>query len=96
MPVVSIDLEVLIVPDDCLVFEGFQCGIANLGEHAVVSGVFLDKLRHLFSGWRVLDYELKDGFGKVQALDQFLAKMDTWLKLAEIEDTRTQGRAHHG
>ena len=69
MPVVSVDLEVLIVPGDCLGFEGFQNGIADLGEHAVVSGVLLDELRHLFSGWRVLDYELKDGFGEVQALD---------------------------
>lgn len=69
MPVVSIDLEVLIVPGDCLVFKGFQCGIADLGEYAVVSGVLLDKLRHLFSGWRILDYKFKDGFGKVQALD---------------------------
>ena len=68
VPVVAVCLEVLIVPDNCLVFEGFENRIADFREHAVVSGVAFDELRHLFSCGQIFDYQPKDGFGKVQAL----------------------------
>ena len=32
----------------------------------------------------------------VLTVDQFLTKMDTWLKLAELEDSETNRRAHYG
>ena len=32
----------------------------------------------------------------VLTVDQFLAKMDTWIKLAELEDSETHRRTHHG
>jgi hypothetical protein len=69
VPVVAVCLEVFIVPDNCLVFEGFENGIAYFLEHTVVPGVAFDELRHLLSCGRVFDYQPKDGFGEVQALD---------------------------
>ncbi len=68
MPVVAVCFKVLIKPDDCLVFEGFENRIADFWEHAVVFGVAFDELRHLFSCGQIFDYQPKDGFGKVQAL----------------------------
>jgi len=69
VPVVAVCLEVLIVPDNCLVFEGFENRIADLWEHAVVPGVAFDEFAHLFSDWRIFDYKLKDISCEVQALD---------------------------
>ena len=69
VPVIAVCLEVLIVTDNRLVFEGFENGIADLWEHPVIFGVAFDEFAHLFSDWRIFDYKLKDISCEVQALD---------------------------